>query len=404
MKYFMNLIGGAYEKPATDNNYSNQASDMIESATQDIPDGRLMDFHTHVFGTDTNKTGNWVNPSALSLRHPVDFFKAKVFLNASGVKDLRQADHQYLENFMKLIRGFPKEGKFLILALDLCYGKDGEMNLGDTKIHVSNDYVFKLSNQYPDVFVPCISVHPYRKDALEEVDKWARHGVKVIKWMPGAMGMDASDKGCEPFYEKMMEHDMILLTHTGREDTMPVAKFQPLNNPLLFRKPLDMGVKIIMAHCGSLGTNKDLDNEGTTKNEKLFYRLMEEEKYEGLLYGDISALAMTTRSGKVLERALRYTHLHQRLINGSDYPLPAVNSVISINKLTSSGFLEKSDKKPLREIYSKNPLLFDFVLKRRLQHPENKNRFPASIFTINEDLLPFNMDVVRVLEEKSSSI
>jgi uncharacterized protein len=195
---------------------------------------------------------------------------------------------------------------------------------------------------------------------------------------------------------------MILLTHTGKEDTMPVAKFQPLNNPLLFRKPLDMGVKVIMAHCASLGSNKDLDNEGVTKNEKLFFRLMEEEKYEGLLYGDISALPITTRSGKVLEKTLRYKYLHHRLINGSDYPLPAINSIISIDKLTSNGFLEKTDKKPLREIYSKNPLLFDFVLKRRLRHPESLNRFPASMFTINEDLLPYNMDVVKILEEKDT--
>jgi uncharacterized protein len=388
MKNLVNIIGGAYQKNGPSHNFSEQASELINMAIDDIPQGRLMDFHTHLFGTNTSKTGNWLNPKSLSLQHPFDYFKAKVLLNASAVTDMNEADQQYLANFLKLIRGFPKGGKFLILALDLCYDKNGFMNLNDSKLHVSNEYVYKTFQQYPDVFVPCISVHPYRKDALEEVEKWAKKGVRVIKWLPAAMGMDASDKKCEQFYEKMIAHDMILLTHTGKEDTMPVIKFQLLNNPLLFRKPLDMGLKVIMAHCGSLGTNKDLDKGGTTKNENLFFRLMEEKKYEGLLFGDISALTLITRSGNALEKALRYAHLHHRLINGSDYPLPAVNSIISLEKLINTGFLEKNDKKPLKEIYEKNPLLFDFVLKRRLRHPVKKTRFPASLFTINEHLIP----------------
>jgi hypothetical protein len=39
-----------------------------------------------------------------------------------------------------------------------------------------------------DMFLPCVSVHPYRKDALEELEKYAAQGVHLVKWLPNSMG------------------------------------------------------------------------------------------------------------------------------------------------------------------------------------------------------------------------
>jgi hypothetical protein len=36
------------------------------------------------------------------------------------------------------------------------------------------------------------SIHPYRKDALEELATWGKLGVRVVKWLPPAMGIDPS--------------------------------------------------------------------------------------------------------------------------------------------------------------------------------------------------------------------
>ena len=201
-------------------------------------------------------------------------------------------------------------------------------------------------------------------------------------------GNDASDSLCEPFYRAMKENGMVLLTHVGKEDNVPVTKFQHLNNPLLFRKPLEIGVKVIMAHCASAGTNADLDNDGQpVDNYKLFFRLMDDPRYKGLLFGDISALTQVNRMGKPLATALARTDLHPRLIHGSDYPLPAVNSLISTALLVSSGYLREEEREPLNQIYKFNPLLFDYVVKRRLRHPDDETKmFPASMFMVNEDL------------------
>ena len=40
----------------------------------------------------------------------------------------------------------------------------------------------------------------------------------------------------------------------------------------------------------------------------------------------------------------------------------------------------------LKEIYDYNPLLFDFVLKRRLRLPGTSRRFPATVFMTNSGL------------------
>lgn len=85
----------------------------------------------------------------------------------------------------------------------------------------------------------------------------------------------------------MKELNMVLLVHTGEEKAVVGTdkKYQRLGNPLLLKTPLDLGVKVIMAHCASLGKNVDL--ESTTKpkpivhNFLLFVRMMDNPKWKG---------------------------------------------------------------------------------------------------------------------------
>ena len=245
-------------------------------------------------------------------------------------------------------------------------------------------------------------LHPYRPDALEQLDKWGQLGVKMLKWMPGVQGMDASHPLCEPFYQRMQAYGMVLITHTGKEETLYVTKFMPLNNPLLWRRPLEMGLKVIMAHCAGLGSNPDTDapSRKLVKNYKLFLRLMEEPRYEGRLFGDIAAVTEINRVGISLATLLRRTDLHGHLVYGSDYPLPAINAVIPTELLVRLGYLREAEQQPLREIYHKNPLLFDFVLKRTLKAPKSEHtRFAASVFTHKPELgiepLPVSLGVAQ---------
>ena len=46
------------------------------------------------------------------------------------------------------------------------------------------------------------------------------------------------------------------------------------------------------------------------------------------------------------------------------------------------------ERELLNEIYDYNPLLFDFVVKRTIRHPESGERFPPNVFMIRPGLEP----------------
>jgi hypothetical protein len=63
------------------------------------------------------------------------------------------------------------------------------------------------------------------------------------------------------------------------------------------------GCKVIIAHCASLGTCEDLESDAVPRpqvpNFDLFFRMMERKEWEGLLFGDISAIILYNRMRSV---------------------------------------------------------------------------------------------------------
>ena len=382
-------IGGAFtEQPeALEQKAAPATKKLIDQAFDGIDPARLVDHHTHIIAIGTSVKDAFVN---VKMRSGVNLERLKflIYTSAADVKNLDDADQEYLTRLVRLARGSRNQGKYRILAFDQHYRPDGTVDLTKTNMYVPNQYVVELSRQYADVFLPVISVHPYRRDAIEELEKWAQAGVKYIKWLPNAMGMDPAAPAVESFYRKMKQHNMILLSHSGEEQAVEAAEDQELGNPLRLRKPLDMGVRVIVAHAASLGSCADLDS-GENKQAScfdLFLRLMNETKYRGLLFGEISAMVQFNRMPGPISTLLKRQDLHPRLVNGSDYPLPAINALIRTRSLASDGFITSDERTALNEIYNHNPLLFDFVLKRTLRHPETKQKLAASVFMENPGL------------------
>jgi len=386
----VHFIGGAFKHQPEElrNRLSANAADLIKRAFGDIDPARLVDHHTHVAGIGTSPTGAFVNPKMRTWGHPFHHLKFKVYLSAAGVADVEHADTELIKRLVNLVRHISNHGKHRLLAFDKNYSPDGSPNLEKTEFYVPNEYVFALAEQHPDLFVPNISVNPYRPDALAELEKWALRGARVVKWLPNAMGINPSDPKCDPFYQRMKELGLILLSHGGEEKAVEADEDQKLGNPLLLRRALDHGVKVIVAHCAGLGENEDLDrpDKKSTHNFDLFMRLMNEKRYEGLVFGEISAMTQFNRIGKPLTTILERADLHERLVNGSDYPLPAVNVLIRTKPLVKGGYIEPDERERLNEIYDYNPLLFDFVLKRTLRLPGTNKRLPATIFMTNSSL------------------
>jgi predicted TIM-barrel fold metal-dependent hydrolase len=344
----------------------------------------IYDYHTHLVGIEEDVNGTFVNPRLKSILHFKEFIRYQVYLSSLQIKELKSPDEQVVKRLIDLIRYFPVPARHYILAFDRNYNEEGEVNLAKTEFYTPNEYMYSVAVKNSDFLLPMISIHPHRKDALQEIDKWADKGVKFIKWLPNAQSIDPSNQRLEAFYKKMIQRKMILLTHAGEEKAVEAEEDQKYGNPLLLRYPLSLGVKIIIAHCASLGKNLDLDskNKKILDNFDLFIRLMDDEKYKKNLFGDISAVVQFNRDEKILKTLLSRKDLHDRLVNGSDYPLPAVNIVIQLRKLKS--FLTESEIISLKEIYEYNPILFDFVLKRSLKWEGNS--FSSFIFKENKKL------------------
>jgi predicted TIM-barrel fold metal-dependent hydrolase len=383
-------IAGGASRPSDEAaaELSPEARALVDRAFDGINREKQLDIHVHIAGLGSGHTGCCVNPQMRSGFHPIKRLQFQVYLRAAGVRHLEDADREYVERLVDRMRGAPVHGRCRILAFDRRYHRDGRVDEARSEFYVPNDYVLRLADEYPDVFLPTISVHPYRTDALEELERGAKRGATMVKWLPNSMGIDPSDPLCDAYYDKMRELGLILLSHGGEEKAVDAAEDQRLGNPLLLRRALDRGVRVIVAHCAGLGENVDLDDpkRGTLPNFQLFLRLMDEEKYRGLVFGEISAVTQANRYGESLAVLLRRRDLQPRLVNGSDYPLPAINLLFRTGSLESAGFLSKEERKSLNEIYELNPLLFDFVLKRTVHAPGGGERFPASMFMENPGL------------------
>jgi len=362
---------------------SREAQALVARAFEGLdPSKPIVDVHVHAIGIGQGDSGCRINPTMLDPRYPLKRYTSTLYLRASGVKGFDRFDEDYMERLVALAQGFGRPVKLHVLAMDQFHNPDGTINPERTEFFVPNDYVVRLAERHPDVFVPVISVHPARPDALAELDRWGAKGVRWVKWLPNAQGIDPADPRWDPFYRRMRDLGMILLSHTGEEQAVSAKGAQELGNPLRLRRPLDLGVTVVMAHCASLGWNEDLDHPGRkVRSFDLFLRLMGEEAYRGRLYGDLSAVTQINRPPRQIWELLQRKELQGRLLQGSDYPLPGVDLVIWTSQFKGLNMISARERQALNEIFEVNPLLFDFVLKRLIRDPKTGRTFDPELFT-----------------------
>lgn len=380
-------IGGDFDDniEQSKSELSPQTKAIIEEAfsVYDFKGGEcLVDFHVHAIGMDQHKGQTWVNPNMTSMWSPMNYIKYNVYKSAGGIKHDALADDEYINRLVRLRQAEPRIGKLLLFAFDYFHDDDGNAIPENSTFYVSNDYVLDIAKKYPDIFVPVGSVHPYRKDALKELDRIAAAGVHFIKWLPNSQHIDPSSKKAQAYYEQMKKNHMTLITHTGHEKAVHGEENQKLGNPLRLKMPLDMGVKVIMSHLASLGSCKDYENgDKETSCFDLYWRIMQDKKYVGLAFGEVSATTIYTRLGRPFNTVTEHPELKKRIVNGSDYPLPGINLLYRTKQYEQMGYINEKEHKALNEIYNYNPLLFDLISKMIMKHPVTGNKLPKEIFT-----------------------
>lgn len=358
---------------------------LAARAWEGLDPSRVIDSHVHVVGLGEGNTGCFVNERMRSpVSSPLSYLRFSIYCRAAGVDpDEALVDSAYLDVLLARARTAPMGGRLLILAFEQAHDESGNPLPEQSEFHTPNDYVLGLAKKHPDLFRPAASIHPYRPDAVEELHRVKEAGAVAVKWLPNAMNIAPGDPKCDPFYRALAELELPLLTHAGEEKAVHAEEAQRLGNPLHLRRALDAGVKVVVAHAASLGSNPDLDREGSPDEDNfaLFLRLIEEERYKGRLFADLSAMTQFNRCEK-LRALLEREELHAQLINGSDYPLPAINALVRTGTLEELGHLTAEERLLLNELDQHNPLAFDLVLKRTLSVRDGDRvvRFPPSVF------------------------
>ena len=264
--------------------------------------------HVHHVGIRRDE-GHYLSQS---LRHSVVY---RYLLRNMGLAS--DADDEALEAAYTglLVRHAHEEGapdKSVILALDWVYDEDGERDEARSHMVVSNEAVFELCRAH-ERLLPAASVNPARKDAIEALEEVWRQGAVLIKLLPNLQGFDPADPRFRPFWRRMAELGLPLLSHTGYEHALPTIN-DDYGDPARLTPALEEGCTVIAAHCAAAGR---------------FHQVEHFNRFVGLLhrykrlYGDISGFASPIRGG-YLAPMLASRLRRSRTIFGSDFPIPCM--------------------------------------------------------------------------------
>lgn len=351
---------------------------LVRAAWDGLDPAKVIDAHCHLVGVGDSTPDVWINPELESMLHPSRWLQRHFYFNATCVGERRPVDVGVVDRLVEQCREMRPGFRALLLAFDWSRDDKGAPDRERSTFRIADDYAAAVAARHPDVFEWAASIHPLDPDAVARLDRAAATGARAIKWLPSAQAIDPADPRCDPFYARLAQLRLPIISHGGAERAVH-GHLEENDNPLRLRRALDAGVRVIVAHCASLGESKDLDAPGAPPRPsfELFARLMDEPRYRTLVTGDISAITQANRMA-VCATLLERTAWHDRLVNGSDYPLPGVTPIISLPALAQHGLLPEAAVPVLRELRDYNVLLFDFVLKRSLS--SRGKRFGAPVF------------------------
>jgi uncharacterized protein len=355
---------------------------VVDAAWDGIDSARVWDAHVHLVGMGDSDSGVYVNPEMTKPANPRLYAQFLFYLNAGCVHAAPgRVDETYVARLRNLLDGMRLGAKSMLFAFDMTVNELGEELRSETMFHVPNEYAARVTRQFPSVFEWVASVHPYRHDAIDRLRWAALHGARAVKWLPNAMLIDPSAARCDAFYATLVELGLPLITHAGAESAVHSPQGHAYGNPLRLRRALEAGVRVVIAHGASHGDYEDLDvgpNGPLVPSFDLFARLMDEPRYRQHVYGDLSAIFLRNRAANVIPTLLEREDWHPRLLYGSDYPLPGILPLVTLDSFVARGLLDVAVVPVLREIREHNPLLFAFVLMRQLR--SRGQRFARSVF------------------------
>ncbi|NHV96334.1 MAG: amidohydrolase [Thaumarchaeota archaeon] len=120
-------------------------------------------------------------------------------------------DMQVLSPTSPILLGFEKEPKE---AIRIC--------------KLSNDYIAKLTNKYPEKFVGCALIPLFDvESALDEVDRAIRElGFRCVTIATNQYGKGIDSAEYHPFYEKIAKYDVPVFLHPTHWESYPLVDME----------------------------------------------------------------------------------------------------------------------------------------------------------------------------------
>jgi predicted TIM-barrel fold metal-dependent hydrolase len=268
-----------------------------------------IDCHVHVCATSPGR-----GVTSRLLRRRFSFAYIRWRLGLPFFADDERLEREVEDRLARSVNEAEEIDAAVVLAFDWAYTNEGRRDEANTHLAVTNEYAAELAQKHPKLLMGA-SVHPYRSDALAELEKCVAAGAVLLKWLPVVQNIDPVDPRCMPFYEALAHHRLPLLCHTGGELSLPyygdAAKYA---DPALLVPALERGVTVIAAHCGTRSRPRETDYLPT------FLRMARENEN---LYGDTAALNVPTRS-YAFKKLLADDTARQRLVHGSDWPIAVI--------------------------------------------------------------------------------
>lgn len=301
-----------------------------------------IDMHVHMVGNGKGGSGGWLRLSGWH-RWLAGFMVRQLGMPGSALEgDLETV---YAEHLLRRVRESSLDG-VVLLAHERVHDPDGTPREDLGSMFIPNDVVIGLAKQHRE-FLAGVSIHPARSDALDELDRCVAGGAVLMKCLPNCQNIDFADRRYRRFWERMAEVRLPLLAHTGGEHTVAIIN-AGLADPKLLRFPLQCGVIVIAAHCGTSSGVFDRDYFDD------WARMLHEFPN---LYGDISAMVSLNRCGHLLD-CLR-DEIAPRIVHGSDFPVPVLG-----HRLRLQGSLDRQMFRRIQNV--ENPLERDWQFKEAL--------------------------------------
>jgi uncharacterized protein len=303
-----------------------------------------IDLHVHILGNGLSGSGCrvslrwWQRPFVEMMARDIGITMAP---------DDPALDAAYVDRLVRWVQESSLE-KVVILACDDLFDETGGRHPGLSGIYVPNDRVLELARAHPE-FLAGVSIHPARKDAIAELERCVAGGAVLLKLLPCVQAVDCNRQAYRPFWQRLAELGIPFLAHTGGEFSLPTHR-PDLRSPAMLRLPLERGVKVIAAHCGTraLPWHPDYFDEFDTMRRS----------YPNL-YGDVAALSQPVHL-RTLEK-LRENP--ERILYGSDYPV-----VTAAFWSLAKGWITGKEYRDLRAL--RNPLERKYRLTQALGFPD----------------------------------